>query len=241
MSDILEEGISRLAGGSPQCRALRLSARQREQLELYSSCVLEFNKTYNLMKAASRDDFIARHVLDSLAGAPCIERLSEGLAGCTVGDIGSGGGCPGIPLAVAFPAHRFVLLERMEKRCSFLESAIRKCGIENTRVMECRAEDALPALFDIEVIRAFHPLDARVAETLFRMLKECGTLVSYKGRRERVESEMTASRDFILRYTRCGLEVPFLEEHERCLVVIRKADFSPKGIPGGGRAPRGRC
>ena len=72
--------------------------------------------------------------------------LSENI---TVGDIGSGGGCPGIPLAIAFPDTQFVLVERMEKRCDFLENAIRQMNLKNAKVF-CTQADKVPAeSFDI--------------------------------------------------------------------------------------------
>lgn len=211
---VLEEGLGRLS--------LDLSRRQKEQLELYADLVLEQNKTYNLMKAESFDDFIIRHVLDSLAAAPFLKTLFT-RPGMTVGDIGSGGGCPGLPLAVAFPEQRFVLVERMERRGMFLEDAVKQTGLSNTRVLCKRADDTAAESFDVEVLRAFHPFDEKNTKLLLRMLKKGGVIAAYKARLDRIESEMRSVERLVPRWELIPLEAPFLEGYERNLVVIRKA------------------
>lgn len=217
-----------LKEGTQKC-SLDLSTRQTEQLESYAASVLECNKTYNLMRSASHDDFIIHHILDSLAAAPYLKGLfsrfypgSCGVRSLTVGDIGSGGGCPGIPLAVVFPGQSFVLVERMERRASFLENTIRTLGLSNARVLCSRAEDVKSESFDVEVLRAFHPFDEKTAKVLLRMLKRGGSIVAYKARKERIASEMRSVSHLIPRWRLIELKVPFMEDYERNLVVIKK-------------------
>lgn len=202
---------------------LSLSERQYEQLEAYIESVLEFNKTYNLMKADSADELAVSHILDSLAGVSAIkEILASYPQPVQIGDIGSGGGCPGIPLAVAFPDVQFTLVERMEKRCAFLESAIKKLGLTNTKVLCLQADKVPPQSFDVEVFRAFHPFDKKLIKTLFAMLKKGGTIAAYKARAEKIVAEMEAIQNIVPSYKKIALTVPFLEDHERNLVVIVK-------------------
>ncbi|MBQ0038973.1 MAG: class I SAM-dependent methyltransferase, partial [Treponema sp.] len=85
MNAKLSEGLKKLS--------LDFSEEQIKQLEIYCGCVMEFNKTYNLMKADSEDELYINHVLDSLAAAPHLASYIKD--GTKVGDIGSGGGCPG--------------------------------------------------------------------------------------------------------------------------------------------------
>ena len=213
----LHEGAEKLA--------LALSSEQYEMLETYIECVLEFNKTYNLMKADSADELAINHVLDSLAAVPALKEIIASYAKTSspvqIGDIGSGGGCPGIPLSVAFPEVRFTLVERMEKRCVFLESAIKKMGLTNTSVLCTQADSVPPASFDIEVFRAFHPFDKKIIKTLYSMLRKDGTIAAYKARSEKIEAEMQAVQSLIPAYKKITLTVPFLEDHERNLVVIK--------------------
>lgn len=202
---------------------LSLSERQYEQLEAYIESVLEFNKTYNLMKADSADELAVSHILDSLAGVSAIkEILASYPQPVQIGDIGSGGGCPGIPLAVALPDVQFTLVERMEKRCAFLESAIKKLGLTNTKVLCLQADKVPPQSFDVEVFRAFHPFDKKLIKTLFAMLKKGGTIAAYKARAEKIAAEMESIQNIVPSYKKIALTVPFLEDHERNLVVIVK-------------------
>lgn len=181
---------------------------------------MEFNKTYNLMKADNEDEFYINHVFDSLAAVSYLKKIV--FPKIKIGDIGSGGGCPGIPLAVIFPEANFVLVERMEKRCAFLESAIKAMDLENVQVL-CKQVDLVDSdFFDLEVFRAFHPFDKRITKWLMKMLKKDGYLVAYKAREEKILAEMEEVKFLIPKYEKIKLTVPFLEDHERNLVVIKK-------------------
>lgn len=207
---------------------LKLSEKQIFQLEGYIQEVLEFNKGYNLMKADGPDELAVNHILDSLAAAEPLKNLIEKLcqeknqAALSIADIGSGGGCPGIPLSIIFPEHNFTLVERMEKRCGFLNLVVNKLGLQNVTV-ECKAVDLVKQeSFDLEVFRAFHPFDLKITNLLLRMLKKEGYLAAYKAREEKITAEMESVKILIKNYERIKLTVPFLEDHERNLVVVKK-------------------
>ena len=180
------------------------------------------------MKADSTDELTVNHILDSLAAAPriasFIQKIQEkkNIATLQIADIGSGGGCPGIPLAVAFPEQNFTLIERMEKRCGFLESAVCKMNLSNVNVNCIQADLIKPESFDIEVFRAFHPFDSKNTKLLLRMLKKGGILAAYKARAEKISAEMESIKFLVPSYKKIKLEVPFLEDHERNLVVVEK-------------------
>lgn len=238
MTERLTQGLDKLG--------LTFTDSQVDKLESYIQEVLEFNKGYNLMKAENADELAVNHILDSLVAVPALTSLIEELsakkataasqAGCvdkasdaskagaplSIADIGSGGGCPGIPLAIAFPNQHFTLVERMDKRCVFLESVVKKLGLTNVTVA-CTAADAVaPESFDLEVFRAFHPFDKKIITLLFRMLKSGGALAAYKAREEKILAEMDEIKPFIKGYEKIKLTVPFLEDHKRHLVIIRK-------------------
>lgn len=214
MTSRLEAGLGKLG--------IELSEKQVSQLETYADAVLEFNRTYNLMKASDRDELFVNHVLDSLAAYGPLEKIISGYDEPSVADIGSGGGCPGLPLAVAFPHVQFTLVERMEKRCVFLESAVKKMGLENVRVYCIQADLVAKESFDVEVFRAFHPFDKKITRLLLGMLKKGGTLAAYKARSEKIEAEMEEVSFLVPEYEKIALQVPFLEDHERNLVVVKK-------------------
>ena len=207
---------------------LQLAEEQINQLEGYIQEVLEFNKGYNLMKADNADELAVNHILDTLVAVPhlkdlIVKRSAEtGTEVLEIADIGSGGGCPGIPLSIIFPEHHFTLVERMEKRCGFLLSVVDKLNLKNVKV-ECKAVDIMPTeVFDIEVFRAFHPFDLKITNLLLRMLKKGGYLGAYKAREEKILAEMDEVKSIVKEYQKIKMVVPFLEDHERHLVVIRK-------------------
>ncbi|MBQ2572480.1 MAG: 16S rRNA (guanine(527)-N(7))-methyltransferase RsmG, partial [Treponema sp.] len=205
---------------------LELSDGQFEALQSYTDQVLEFNKGYNLMKAENRDEFEVNHILDSLAACKEIGSLAQSLAASgkevKIGDIGSGGGCPGIPLAIAFPQYSFTLVERMEKRCAFLQQVVRSLKLNNAKVLCLQADKVKPESFTIEVFRAFHPFDTKITKLLLKMLCKGGFIAAYKARSEKIALEMEAVSFMVPSYKKIALTVPFLEDHERNLVVIQK-------------------
>lgn len=220
MTEKLVKGLEKLG--------LEFSEKQIGQLEAYMAEVLEFNKGYNLMKAENADELAVNHVLDSLVAFPHLEKLVDELCKNTrrpvleFADIGSGGGCPGIPLAIAFPNHHFTLVERMEKRCDFLNDVVKKLDLQNVKV-ECKAADLIaPEAFDIEVFRAFHPFDMKITKLLLRMVKKGGYLAAFKAREEKILAEMEEVKSLVKDYKKIKMEVPFLEDHQRHLVVIKK-------------------
>lgn len=220
MTEKLIKGLNKLE--------LNFSEEQISKLEGYIADIMEFNKTYNLMKADNADELAVSHILDSLVAVPHLKELISEITTRTgkhvleLADIGSGGGCPGIPLSIAFPDHHFSLVERMEKRCVFLETVVSKLELKNVTV-ECRAADNVPAeSFDLEVFRAFHPFDKKIIKLLFNMLKKGGYLAAYKAREEKILAEMAEIKSTVKDYKKIKMTVPFLEDHERNLVVIKK-------------------
>lgn len=207
---------------------LQLSEEQINQLEGYIQEVLEFNKGYNLMKADDANELAVNHILDTLVAIPHLKELiakrstETGAKVLEIADIGSGGGCPGIPLSIVFPEQHFTLVERMEKRCGFLLAVVAKLNLKNVKV-ECKAVDIMPTeVFDIEVFRAFHPFDLKITNLLMRMLKKGGYLGAYKAREEKILAEMEEVKAIVKNYQKIKMVVPFLEDHERHLVVIKK-------------------
>ena len=223
MGGKLEEGCVKLG--------LSMDSDQIAALNSYIDCVMEFNQGYNLMKAEGREELAVHHVLDSLAAVPHVAHIIEEIISkkgletgksLSIADIGSGGGCPGIPLAVSFPDQSFTLVERMEKRCVFLEDAVRRLNLKNTRVLCSQAVNVPQESFDIEVFRAFHPFDKQTARLLLGMLKKGGAAVAYKARSEKIQSEMEQVSFLIPSYEKIPLSVPFMEDYERNLVIVRK-------------------
>lgn len=131
---------------------LDLPVAVQARLLAFRDLLWRWNKTYNLTAVRDPARMVARHLLDSLAVLPH-------LAGGRILDVGSGAGLPGIPLALAQPARRFVLLDSQAKRTRFLRQAVIELGLDNVEVVQSRVEHYRPGLpFDSIVSRAFSQL-----------------------------------------------------------------------------------
>ncbi len=125
-----------------------LTADQLQQLDTIASTVWEWNQHINVI---SRKDplVMERHVLHSL-GIAKVVRFTEG---ATVLDVGTGGGFPGLPLAVLHPECQFLLCDSIGKKVRVVEAAAKAAGLTNVRALHARAED-VPGAFDFVVSRA---------------------------------------------------------------------------------------
>ena len=214
-------------------------------MDSYINELVLFNSAYNLVNTNDREEIAVRHILDSLSAMELIKALAderaailsrEEVSACpdnpgqetvTIADIGSGGGLPGIPLAAALPQLNFVLVERMSKRCAFLENAAAILGLRNVQVKNLELEKTPAASFDIATFRAFRPLDNKMLKSLLAVLKPGGVLAAYKARRQKILEEMGALGCAEQDYKIVPLEVPFLtdtnsgDDRERNLVILQ--------------------
>ena len=230
MQNILEQGITSTVPELDESSRASLVSK----MEKYINELILFNSAYNLTNTSEHDELVVRHILDSLAGYGLIkkfidEQLTGGADTVTIGDIGSGGGLPGIPLAASFICKgeaaagvKFKLVERMEKRCSFLYNCCGLLGLTNTEVCNLQAEQVEPALFDAITFRAFRPLDEKMTKTLLRMVKPGGVLFAYKAKMENIRTEMEGIKKLVNTYEVAPLVVPSLEDSERNMVLIRR-------------------
>lgn len=132
-----------------------LDARQHELLMGYLALLIKWNKAYNLTAVRNPDEMVSRHLLDSLSVVPFVaERGNDWL------DVGSGGGMPGVPLAILFPERRFTLLDSNGKKTRFLTQVKLELGLDNLGVVNARVEALRPEQpFAGIVSRAFSALE----------------------------------------------------------------------------------
>lgn len=227
MSDLLIKGLQELNFSLEEAQRLDLL------MEQYIKELRLFNSAYNLVNTDDHDEIVIRHVLDSLSAVSQIKELvkkqqENGVKEVLIGDIGSGGGLPGIPLASALPDVKFVLVERMSKRCAFLENCAAILGLKNVVVNNVEAERVQKESINIAVFRAFRPLDKKMIKTLLNMLPSGGVLAAYKAKKDKIIEEMSAINYPEDTYQTIPLTVPFLtdlkgdESRERNLVVVTK-------------------
>lgn len=132
-----------------------LDARQHGLLMSYLALLIKWNKAYNLTAVRNPDEMVSRHLLDSLSVVPFVaERGNDWL------DVGSGGGMPGVPLAILFPERRFTLLDSNGKKTRFLTQVKLELGLDNLGVVNARVEAFRPEQpFAGIVSRAFSALE----------------------------------------------------------------------------------
>jgi len=168
---LLAQGVAALGQGAlinPGIQATLLA---------YLRLLEKWNRTHNLTAIRDPERMITHHLLDSLAVLPHLPSR-EGLR---LIDIGSGGGVPGIPLAIARPDWRLTLLDSNFKKATFLRQAAIDLPLPNVEVVAARVEEYTPAApFDIAISRAFSDL-AVFAGASHRLLAPDGWLVAMKG------------------------------------------------------------
>lgn len=215
--NLLKNGLKKVGFSDEQIENIQ------PKMDLYINEIALFNSAYNLTNTSDYDELVTRHILDSLSAYKTIKNLIEKKGSdVLIGDIGSGGGLPGIPLSAAFPNVNFRLVERMSKRCAFLENCSAILRLKNVEIMNLEAEQIPSDFFDIVVFRAFRPLDKKMTKTLLKMTKNGGKLVAYKARLDSINEEMNAIKDLVPKYEIIKLNVPGLEQNERNLVIIEK-------------------
>ena len=201
--DKLEQGCERLG--------IALSADQSARLRRHLALLAKWNRRLNLTSVKGMDDMVVRHLLDSLA-------IARFVRGQSLLDIGSGGGFPGMPLAVINPQLEVTLLDSRGKRIEFLRYACAALDLGGVSVVRGRVEDYRPAeKFDTLAVRAFASLGETLKATA--ALHRPGVrLLAMKGRLP-VREMAALSDSWRERMIVEKLQVPFLAA-ERHLIII---------------------
>ena len=137
-------------------RGFPLTPLQEQRFTALDSLYREWNAQINVISRKDIDALYEHHVLHSLAIARyllTVPGLYERFASGSVMDLGTGGGFPGIPLAILFPSAQFVLCDSVGKKTIVAQAVASALGLENVRVVNARAE-SLPQVFDFVVSRA---------------------------------------------------------------------------------------
>ena len=158
-----------------------------EQLALIEKFYeMHANAGLNLTAIKNREDFYQKHVLDSFL----LYTVKTQTLGGNIADVGTGGGFPGMILAIMYPDKKFTLIDSIAKKCRFLEEAVKELGLKNVRVITSRSEDIKGTIFDTILTRGVAKVDQIIKYTWNLAGDNC-VWVLYKG--ENVADEIKAA------------------------------------------------
>lgn len=228
---------------------IEFDAGELHRLGQYLAMLLATNERFNLTAITDPAQAWMRHIYDALTLMPALHSLREEQQEndtspskkMKVIDVGSGGGVPGIPLAIALPDDFFTLLEPTGKKAEFLRRAIAAIGITNAGVVCARAEVAAqdPKVyrekFDAAVVRAVGRL-VEIAELCVGFVKPPGVILAIKG--EKADEEVAeASKAFAsLKLEHADT---FVSKTGR-VVILTKLDVTPRMYPRADGEPKRR-
>lgn len=199
-----------------------------DRLGVFIDTLLETNKKFNLTAVKDPNQVWTRHILDSLSLLPCLvtEEVHH------VVDVGSGGGLPGIPLAITMPQVTFTLVESTKKKALFLHELVEHFSMDNVTIIAERAENlATPDggfrnIADAVIARAVGPLQV-LLELTIPFAKVGGVVLAIKGEKAPQEIEEANKALHILHAK--------VESSRRTatgtIVMIRKLAATPKAYP----------
>ncbi len=212
---------------------MKLTEEKNAILEKYMEGILAWNEKVNLTNITDPAEFRIKHNADSLM---CVD-FPEFLEAETVIDVGTGGGFPGIPLAVYAPEKHFTLLDSLNKRLKIIDELAGELGIKNITLVHGRAEDAARAKehrekYDLCVSRAVSNL-ATLSEYCLPFIKVGGYLLAYKGPGAEEEVKEAAKALKTLGGSLADIRETSMEEYglDHRILVIKKVRNTPKAYP----------
>lgn len=212
LQQALEQGAAQLG--------INVNPVQVKQLLAYIREFDKWNKAYNLSAIRDLEKMVPRHLLDSLSVVPHLLSLPYSTMENII-DVGTGGGLPGIPLAIMFPERRFTLLDSNGKKTRFLFHVKTLLGLDNVSVENRRVEHFEPGQkFQIVISRAFASLQDMTSGCA-HLLIEGGVFMAMKG--VYPEDELKASATRINLQASYKLSVPG-SEGERHLLILKPVE-----------------
>lgn len=193
---------------------LSLTEHQITQLMDYLALLQKWNKVYNLTAIRDPEEMLIKHLLDSLA-------IVKHIKGERLIDVGTGGGLPGIPLAICYPDKQIDLLDSNSKKTRFLIQAKAELGLQNVKVIHSRVEKYQPEpLYDGVVSRAFAAM-ADMLHWTHHLVPTGGSWWAMKAQKD--FEDLSQLPEMIEIKSVIDLSVPFLDAQRMLINGVKKA------------------
>ena len=214
---------------------IECSKEKEEKLKAYMEELLSINESINMTAIKEPSEFILRHYVDSLT----LLNIKEYECAEIVLDLGTGGGFPGIPLAIFSPEKQFILMDSLNKRLKIIQQLAEKIGISNVSLVHGRAEDLgqrkeYRETLDLCVSRAVADLSV-LSEYCLPFVSVGGSFVSYKGPTPEEELKKAEKAIRTLGGRTDRIEKTVLGQ---TLIVVKKEKGTPSKYPRKAGDPR---
>lgn len=197
----------KLAAGIAEM-GLQVSPEKQQSLLDYLALLAKWNKVYNLTAVRDPLEMVTLHLLDSLSVLSYID-------GKSLLDVGSGGGLPGIVLAICLPELQVTTIDTVQKKAIFMRQVKGELGLDNLQVVNARVEEYEAEPFELIISRAFSDLDLFMALSQ-HLLTEDGRWLAMKGVSPQQDLEALKVKSNVYPLSVAGLEA------ERHLAIIEK-------------------
>ena len=219
---LFEAGIAQGLSHGIESLSLNVAEPQQRQLLSYMALIQKWNKVYNLTALRQAQEILTHHLLDSLSAvSPLLGHIAktkgDANAGIELLDVGSGGGLPGVVIAICCPNIRVTCVDTVSKKAAFVQQVAASLRLSNLRGVHARVE-SLTGPYDLICSRAFASLPDFVSWSA-AALSDGGVWMAMKGKLP--EAEMAVLPSFAEVFHVEQLQVPGLEA-DRCMVWMKK-------------------
>lgn len=209
----------------------RFTEEKLAKLEQLADLVLDWNEKINVTAIKDRDEFIRKNIIDSL----CLGHVEEFRKAEKILDIGTGGGFPGMPLAVVFPEKQFYLNDTIGKKLKVVADCAEKLGCKNVQVVHARAEDLAKdkkfrGSFDVVTSRAVANMST-LSEYCIPFVKTGGYFLAFKTNDSLGEVDAAEKAFRLLKAEKVCVLPDGIEGSGHNFIVIKKTGETPAKYP----------